>query len=82
MTSAMSLSLYDHCELDPRGALPFLRLKNMARVWSMKDEAFKAHLAHSTNFRPRLQDQVEVVADAIGPFKEPHTGIEVRAILR
>src|SRR5215471_7523170 len=66
-------------EFDPKRILPFLCLQDMVRIWRVKNETFEIELTHAAQFRPRLEVDIGIVADAVVTFEKPNLGIEVRA---
>jgi hypothetical protein len=66
-------------EFDANRVLPFLRFEDMIRVRSVKNKALKIEFAHTTQFRPRLEVHVGIIADAFVAFEKSDFGIEVGA---
>src|SRR5215472_9903174 len=64
-------------ELDAKRVLPFLRLQDMVRIRGMKNEPFEIEFAHTTQFRPRLESHIGVIADAVVAFEKSDLGIEI-----
>src|SRR5215469_6328333 len=68
-------------EFDAKCVLPFLGLQNMIRVRGVKNEALEIEFAHTTQFRPRLEGHIGIVADAVIAFEKSDFGIEIGADL-
>jgi hypothetical protein len=57
-------------ELNAKGGLPFLCLKNMVCVRCVKDSPFEIELTHVAKLRPKLEIAIQVVANAVGSFEK------------
>src|SRR6266849_5393930 len=68
-------------ELNPKGALPLLCLKNMTGVRCMEDAPFEVELAYAAKLGSQLKIAVQVIAYTVDSFEKAHLRVEIRTDL-
>src|ERR1700730_6623654 len=64
-------------KINTEGTLPLLCLENMVSVWRMKEEAFKVEVAHTADFRARLEVHIDIVAYTISASEKADFRVEI-----